>query len=255
MDKLTFDGSCNPNPGGVLGYGWTLLWADGRSQDGRGERPPDVSSTVNIAEYLGLINGLRAYIAAGGQGPLQVVGDSQLIIGQVTGAMKSKQPNLIRLRDEAQALIRRIPGGATLRWQRREENSAADLLARGPKESDLPTPAARTYVADVQTASISDDLRAAIARLNAHVSPGFSDVSRLRVGGTDALSSLRLAQLIEQAGPVAVTAIAQAFPDHLQQQAAVLRWALRGLAVEIAIRKGQVDRELAARAGNDGRRR
>ncbi len=38
-----------------------------------------------------------------------------------------------------------------------------------------------------------------------------------------------------------------AFPDAPTDQAAVLRWALRGLAVELAIRKGQVDGELRAK--------
>jgi ribonuclease HI len=255
LDTLTFDGSCNPNPGGQLGYGWTITWADGRTQDGRGERPRHPENTVNVAEYNGLIAGLQAYLAASGQGPLTIRGDSQLIVGQVSGTMKTRQPHLAKLRDVAQALMRRVSKGATIRWNPREENSAADLLARGPQEQGSATPTDRTYVADVQQAPIAPELRTSIARLNVHPGPGFGDFARLRVGGTDALSSLKLAQLTQQAGADATAAVMRAFPDNLTQQAAVLRWAMRGLAVELAIRKGQVDAELAERAAPGRNRR
>jgi hypothetical protein len=47
------------------------------------------------------------------------------------------------------------------------------------------------------------------------------------------------------AGALSVQA---AVPDDTRQQAAVLRWVLRGLAGELAIRKGQANAAIAARA-------
>jgi ribonuclease HI len=71
-DRLTFDGSCDPNPGGRLGWGWILQWAAGPTTQGQDAQPPAPGNTVNLAEYQGLIAGLQAYLAASGQGPLVV---------------------------------------------------------------------------------------------------------------------------------------------------------------------------------------
>ena len=142
-DTLHFDGSCDPNPGGRLGFGWVLT-LDGETTTGRGEESPARSNTNNIGEYRGLIAGLRAYLESGRSGPLTVIGDSQLIIGQVTATMRAKQPQLAQLCAEARRLTQQIRGGATFEWRRRAQNSAADALA-SDGNSTLPPPAARTY--------------------------------------------------------------------------------------------------------------
>jgi ribonuclease HI len=249
LDTLHFDGSCDPNPGGRLGFGWVLTLADTTQTSGRGEQHPAYGNTNNLGEYQGLIAGLCAYIDHSYRGPLLVIGDSQLIIGQVEGTMRAKDPTLIQQRDQAQALVARIPGGVTFRWERRDRNTAADALA-GDGQSTLPPPAQRTYARTTQlaTAPISAATRIAISTLNEHPAPGFKDFARLTVGGTDAFSSLKLPILIVQAGSDTITAVQAAFPDDPVRQAAALRWCLRGLAVELAIRKGQVDAILASQA-------
>src|SRR4051812_18704112 len=120
-DILTFDGSCDPNPGGRLGWGWILTWADNHTTQGQAAQPPTPENTVNIAEYQGLIAGLRAYLAAGGAGPLQVQGDSQLIMYQMEGRYGVRQPALVALHATAQALCAQIAGGVSWRWMRRSE--------------------------------------------------------------------------------------------------------------------------------------
>ncbi len=249
MDTLHFDGSCDPNPGGRLGFGWVLILADTSQTSGRGEQRPAPGNTNNLGEYQGLIAGLSAYLEQGHRGPLLVIGDSQLIIGQVTGTMRAKDPVLMQQRDRARELTARIVGGVTFRWERRERNTAADALA-GDGQSTLPAPAMRSYArgADVATVVIAAATRAAIIALNAHPAPGFKDFVRLTVGGTDALSARKLPILIVQAGADAVAAVQAAFPNDPTRQAAALRWCMRGLAVELAIRKGQVDVTLAAQS-------
>lgn len=249
MDTLHFDGSCDPNPGGRLGFGWVLDRADGSEESGRGERLPAPGNTNNVAEYMGLCAGLESYVAAGRRGPLKVVGDSQLIIGQMLGATATKNFALVQLRDHARGLARRIPGGVSYHWQRREHNTAADALAGDGTPSSLPPPHQRTYAlgANVETAPVSATVRNAIMRLNAMPAPGFKDFTRLVVGGADSFSGRQLTNLVTYAGPAAVLAVRAAFPDNEQRQAAALRWCLRGLAIELAIRKGQIDAQLAER--------
>jgi hypothetical protein len=203
-----------------------------------------------VAEYHGLLAGLSAYLGLGRGGPLTVIGDSQLIIGQMSGAMKAKQRALVALRDQAAQLAGQISRGVIYRWAARAQNTAADALA-SDGASTLPPPEARSYArgANVQTTPISAATRAAIVSLNANPAPGFRDFVRLAVGGADTFSARRLRELVIQAGPAAVDAVQAAFPEDEARQAAVLRWCLRGLAIELAVRKGQVDKELGERAG------
>ncbi len=246
LDTLTFDGSCDPNPGGRLGWGWVLQWATGATTTGQEAHAPTPQNTVNIAEYQGLLAGLRAYLTAGGQGPLLVQGDSQLIIYQMEGRYSVRQPTLAALHTTAQTLCTQISGGVRWRWMRRSENTAADLLARGADPTAIP---ARTLLAITPPpVQLPPPLQTAIDRLNVHPAPGFGDLAHLRVGGRDALSDWPLAQLQAYAGGPAAATVQAAFPDAATVQAAVLRWALRGLALELAIQKGHVDLEIQTRA-------
>lgn len=244
MDTLYFDGSCDPNPGGRLGFGWVLhLNGEATPHTGRGEAAPHATNTNNVAEYRGLIAGLRAYEATGRPGPLQVIGDSQLIIGQVQGTMKTKQPTLANLCHEARAVAITIPGGVTYTWQRRAQNTVADALASADATT-LPAPTGRRY-APPGALVVAPVLAAQITRLNADPAPSFKAFARLTVGGSDGYSKLALPALQTAAGPVVVASVIAAFPNDRPRQAAVLRWCLRGLAVELAIRKGEVDATIA----------
>jgi ribonuclease HI len=85
---LYFDGLCEPqNPGGWVCYGWVLQDGDRVVASGRGvARGPGPDSTNNVAEYAALIAGLEALarLDLGAQG-VEVRGDSQLVIHQVSG--------------------------------------------------------------------------------------------------------------------------------------------------------------------------
>jgi len=85
VDQLYFDGSAEPNPGGRMGAGWRLVYTDRPQVSGASEWPAACDNTNNRAEYLALIGALEHYLASGRTGPLQVQGDSQLVINQMTG--------------------------------------------------------------------------------------------------------------------------------------------------------------------------
>jgi ribonuclease HI len=246
-DILAFDGSCDPNPGGRMGWGYRIMSADGSSLDGRGEAGSAPTNSNNVAEYRGLLDGTRTYLATGKSGPLIIRGDSQLVIYQVQRRWRTKNPVLAVLCREFTEIAGAIPQ-VHIEWVRREQNSAADLLARDPRaESHFPPPMARTYLTTPGQADIALPLRDAITRINEHPSPGFGDLAKLRTGGLDSLSALGLPALIAQT-PADVTACVRQTLTDAKAQASALRWAWRGLALEVAIRKVEIDAELAAKA-------
>jgi ribonuclease HI len=245
-DTMSFDGSCDPNPGGRMGWSYILTFADGRTEQGHDEAPPNPANTVNVAEYRGLLAGLRAYLAAGGRGPLHITGDSQLVIRQVNGEYKVRSAVLRGYHAEVNQLTAQIRD-LSLVWNPREHNTAADVLARGESSHAQAANAEDIYLRDDLQANLPTALASAIERLNRHPAPGFKDFASLRTGGLDAFSKIPLATLQVRAGAQATTLIAQTFDDS-KAQATALRWALRGLAVQRAIRKVQVDTELAANA-------
>ena len=117
-----FDGASRGNPG-EAGAGALLL-------DGGGSplwtcAVPLGKKTNNEAEYMALLFLLeeadRREIAAA------IAGDSQLVVNQVTGRWKIKEPRLRELAERAIELLKKT--GSTLEWIPREENTAADRLS------------------------------------------------------------------------------------------------------------------------------
>jgi ribonuclease HI len=123
---MVFDGGSKGNPG--WGYG---SYAIERVQDGaqRLERI-DLGDgyTNNEAEYDTLVAGLQDLlqrIEAAGRQPqefsLEVRGDSTLVIRQVQGKWRAKEPRMKERRDRCLRLIRRF-GRVELKTQPREES-------------------------------------------------------------------------------------------------------------------------------------
>lgn len=248
-DVGQFDGSADPNPGGRMGMGWHLTLASGVQYIGAAEEPPARDNTNNRAEYLALIALLDEYERAGGKGPLLVRGDSQLVIMQMTGKWRVRNVALQELYERALRAAKAVLGGVRFEWVPRSLNAQADRLASGRLGVVNPTEAAQpralTY-AQAPVSGIAVPLAAQIARLNAKESVSFKELLGLRVGGRDKCSELSAQQLHVAAGPDCVSACAVALPGDERGQATALRWALRGLAVEHAIKKVQVDAQIAA---------
>lgn len=123
---LYFDGGIRR---GIMACGWLLINEHHtESDDGvfaSGNRTCG-SGSSNIAEYRGLIAGLQGSLKAGVD-VVHIIGDSQLVIKQVTGAFKTNKPELIRHRDRVLELLEQFEDH-TIKWVPRRENKRADAL-------------------------------------------------------------------------------------------------------------------------------
>lgn len=120
---LYFDGGSRGNPGPAA-YGFVLERLDGERLAAEGEAIG--VATNNVAEYRGLIEGMRR---AGELGVrrLAVQGDSKLVIEQMKGAWRVRAEGLRGFHDEARGIAR---GFESVRFEhvRRSGNAEADRL-------------------------------------------------------------------------------------------------------------------------------
>jgi len=124
-----FDGSCNPNPGGVCSYGF-VVWRDTtRIQEGHGSAAPrGPGATNNVAEYTGCIRALEWMLTQGFGEPVVLRGDSELVLKQLKGDYKVRSPLLAPLYWKARELAARFTS-LRFEWVPREQNAEADRLA------------------------------------------------------------------------------------------------------------------------------
>jgi probable phosphoglycerate mutase len=121
---LLVDGGSEGNPG--RGYGsFRLTDCEGHARTVQLEFGDAV--TNNQAEYRTLIAGLEAALALTlerGWSPerlsLYVFSDSKLVVEQLAGRWRVRQPQLRRLYDRARTLLRRF-GRVEIAWRPREE--------------------------------------------------------------------------------------------------------------------------------------
>ena len=85
--------------------------------------------THNTAEWHALILGLRLALNHG-ERHVVVKGDSRLVVNQVKGEWKTKNPALLPLRTEAGELLGRFDS-SPVEWIPRKENRRTDELGRG----------------------------------------------------------------------------------------------------------------------------
>ena len=124
-----FDGSCDPNPGGICTYGF-VVWRDGRKiHEGRGVAAPrGPGATNNVAEYTGCIRALEWIRYEKTVEPIVIRGDSELVLKQLKGQYKVRSPLLAPLYWRARELLTELPG-VRFEWIPREQNADADRLA------------------------------------------------------------------------------------------------------------------------------
>ncbi len=124
------DGGSRGNPG-IAGYG--ALVRDARTRRVLAERAaPLGKESNNVAEYTGLIEGLRAAYSLNPSARVTVRMDSKLVVEQMAGRWKIKHEDMRRLALEAQEVCRQIVaagGSVSFEWIPRAENKAADALS------------------------------------------------------------------------------------------------------------------------------
>jgi ribonuclease H / adenosylcobalamin/alpha-ribazole phosphatase len=134
---LEADGGSRGNPG-VAGYG--ALVRDAVSGEVIAERAESVGiASNNVAEYSGLVAGLRAAFDIDPGAEVMVRLDSKLLVEQMTGRWKIKSPDLRRLALEARDVVAQLSaagGSVTYTWIPRAENSAADALANSAMDGE-----------------------------------------------------------------------------------------------------------------------
>jgi ribonuclease HI len=120
------DGGSRGNPG-TAGYGAVVKDAV------TGEVLAELSEAIgratnNVAEYSGLVAGLRAAgkLAPGANAEVRM--DSKLVVEQMSGRWQIKHPDLRPLAAQARQAAREL-GRVTYTWVPRERNKHADRLA------------------------------------------------------------------------------------------------------------------------------
>ncbi len=144
MINVYIDGASRGNPGeagiGILiktEKGETLFSAAGYSG----------KLTNNQAEYNALIAALTkinktpSLLSTGGPknaGLITIHSDSELIVKQLNGQYKVKEPELKKLNNRVKELIQAIPSKIEFKHIRREQNREADRLANTGIDSKIP---------------------------------------------------------------------------------------------------------------------
>lgn len=125
---LLFDGLCEPrNPGGFACYGWLIKSGDAVVASGHGLAARN--STNNFAEYAALGFGLRWLTDRQWSGKLKIMGDSKLVVEQITQRWNCNKEHLQKLRARCWELLA-IVGEWEITWHPREQNEEADALSR-----------------------------------------------------------------------------------------------------------------------------
>ncbi|WP_433794043.1 bifunctional RNase H/acid phosphatase [Actinoplanes sp. CA-252034] len=193
------DGGSRGNPG-PAGYGAVVRDAD--SGEVLAERFDSLGvATNNVAEYSGLIAGLRAAAELGAE-RVAVKMDSKLVVEQMSGRWQIKNAGLRPLAAEAAALVGKF-AGVTFEWIPRERNKAADALANramdGVTEAPVETPAEKPK-SWAPPASLTDATRIILVR---HGETPLTSQGRYSGRGDVPLTDEGEAQAMAAAGRVA----------------------------------------------------
>jgi ribonuclease HI len=122
---MKIDGACYPNPGNMaIGI---VIYKDG-------ELFKKISEAIgygtnNIAEYKALIRGLEE-VKEINPDRIDIYCDSQLLVKQLNRKYKVKNKGIIPLFNRIEEIIRTIPGKVYFIWNKRDDNTMADSLAK-----------------------------------------------------------------------------------------------------------------------------
>jgi ribonuclease HI len=120
---VNVDGGARGNPGPAA-IGVVVRDGDGAVLEEVGEKIGE--ATNNVAEYRALLRGIEL-AAAHGATDLELIGDSELVVRQVEGRYKVKNPGMKELHAEVKRALRGLDSWS-IRHVRRAENADADRL-------------------------------------------------------------------------------------------------------------------------------
>lgn len=137
--RVEADGGSRGNPG-VAGYGALVRDVD------TGELLVELAAPLgtasnNVAEYRGMLAGLRAAHTIDPAAEVEVAMDSKLVVEQMSGRWKIKHPDMRELALQGRDLVAEISGAGgsvEFTWLPRDANAAADALSnRGMDGEDV----------------------------------------------------------------------------------------------------------------------
>jgi probable phosphoglycerate mutase len=127
------DGGSRGNPGVAAGGSVVIDAATGEVLAELGVYVGIASN--NVAEYNGMIAGVRKAIELDPHAVLRVRLDSKLVVEQMSGRWKIKHPDMADLAAEARRLLSGTP--VSFEWIPRLDNSRADRLANEAMDKKL----------------------------------------------------------------------------------------------------------------------
>jgi probable phosphoglycerate mutase len=130
------DGGSRGNPG-ESGSGAVVIDAE------TGELLAEIAiyggiASNNVAEYRGMIAGVRRALEIDPDASLTVRMDSKLVVEQMSGRWKIKHPAMAELAQEARSVLIGTP--VRFVWMPRLQNSAADKLANKAMDARADVP-------------------------------------------------------------------------------------------------------------------
>ncbi|MFF8590299.1 bifunctional RNase H/acid phosphatase [Streptomyces sp. NPDC015220] len=166
------DGGSRGNPG-PAGYGAVVL--DATTGEPLAEAAEYLGTvTNNVAEYRGLLAGLRAAHALDPAARVHVRMDSKLVVEQMSGRWKIKHPDLKPLAAVAARVF--PPGQVTYEWIPRERNKHADRLANEAMDAGARgeqwSPSASTAALDTSASATAGSATAGSATAGSAVDGG-----------------------------------------------------------------------------------
>lgn len=123
--QVEADGGSRGNPG-VAGYG-ALVRDPATGEILRTDAAPLGKASNNVAEYSGLVAGLRMARDLDPEARVHVLMDSKLVVEQMSGRWKIKHDDMRRLAAEARAVL--PPERVSYEWIPRNRNKDADRLS------------------------------------------------------------------------------------------------------------------------------
>jgi len=249
--KIFFDGGSRGNPGPAAGAAYTD-WQGGQ------ERALFLEfATNNEAEYHGFL--LAIELARSLQLPNPTfLGDSKLVVMQVSGEWQAKHPSMQQLKERALEALRSLPRWR-IEWIPREKNSEADRIANEEMNRRMGIQPMESVPGNESLSSSQrPDVRPDIQKLNSlGAKAGFGDFKQLKVGGRDEFSRASLdslAELLENFVELRAAFQARLADDRLTATLPAeardklllnaLRWSARGLLGDLSLRKVLVDLEI-----------
>lgn len=138
---IHIDGAARGNPGPAA-YAFTIAVPGRELVEEHGRLG---ATTNNVAEYTALLRALEK-AAELALDQVHVHSDSELLVKQMSGEYRVKNPDLRDLYDEAQDLLRRFRS-VRIDHVRREQNRRADELCNIALDGDKPKPAPKKAAA------------------------------------------------------------------------------------------------------------